>query len=158
MLSYEIIQMQQYMIRHILRILYYFMYCNQDESIQDTGAIERCNYHSCPTRMWLAWCTYTRAPRCSINHNKSCHIMEYVSDAFIQGTLMDDCANYIARCQVTYWISHSFIKTKLRWEISYVRWWDKMDAIFHTTYWNAFSWMNMCKFRLTFHWTTSHHW
>ena len=31
--------------------------------------------------------------------------------------------------------------------------WDKMAAIFHTTFSNAFSWMKMYKFRLKFHWS-----
>ena len=43
---------------------------------------------------------------------------------------------------------------------------DKMAAIFHTTFSNAFSWMKMFKFRLRFHWslfprvqlTIFHHW
>ena len=31
--------------------------------------------------------------------------------------------------------------------------WDKMAAIFQTTYSNRFSWMKMYEFRLTFHWS-----
>ena len=30
---------------------------------------------------------------------------------------------------------------------------DKMDAIWQTTFWRAFSWMKMFEFRLNFHWT-----
>ena len=30
---------------------------------------------------------------------------------------------------------------------------DKMAAIFHTAFWNPFSWMKMYKFRLSFHWS-----
>ena len=30
---------------------------------------------------------------------------------------------------------------------------NKMDAIFQTTSWNAFSWMKIYKFRLRFHWS-----
>ena len=34
------------------------------------------------------------------------------------------------------------------------RWgWDKMAAIYQTTFSNAFSWMKMYKFRLRFHWS-----
>ena len=45
--------------------------------------------------------------------------------------------------------------------------WDKMAAIFQTTFSNAFSWMKMYEFRLRFHWslflniqplTISQHW
>ena len=43
---------------------------------------------------------------------------------------------------------------------------DKMAAVFQTTFSNAFSWMKVYKFRLSFHWrlflrvplTTFHHW
>ena len=31
--------------------------------------------------------------------------------------------------------------------------WDKMAAIFQTTFWNAFSWTIMYEFRLRFHWS-----
>ena len=31
--------------------------------------------------------------------------------------------------------------------------WDKMDAIFQTTFSNAFSWMKIYEFRLSFHWS-----
>ena len=30
---------------------------------------------------------------------------------------------------------------------------DKMDVIFQTAFWNWYSWMNMLKFRLKFHWS-----
>ena len=44
--------------------------------------------------------------------------------------------------------------------------WDKMAAIFQTTFSNAFTWMKMCEFQLRFHWslflrvklTTCEHW
>ena len=64
-------------------------------------------------------------------------------------------------------VLHSFDSRHFAWNSVLIHWGrDKMAAIFQTTFWNAFSWMNMYEFRLKFHWnlflrvqlTISQHW
>ena len=61
----------------------------------------------------------------------------------------------------------SFLDSRHRWHRYLIHWgWDKMAAISQTTFSNAFSWMKMFEFWLSFHWillprvqlTISQHW